>query len=90
MGGSFYLGWLNPRETSLAIWVLKGKGLRIKASFPFTDYCQEDSQMKKNHRRGTCLRDKTIMILVHAIVVNTSLTNDYQYLMYMSINSGKY
>jgi hypothetical protein len=20
MGSSFYLGWLNPRETSLAIW----------------------------------------------------------------------
>jgi hypothetical protein len=20
MGGSFYLGWLNPRETSLVIW----------------------------------------------------------------------
>jgi hypothetical protein len=31
------------------------------------------------------LRDKTTMKLVHAIVVNTSLINDYQYLMYMSI-----
>jgi hypothetical protein len=33
MGGSFYLGWLNPRETSLAIWGFERKrlkGLRLK------------------------------------------------------------
>jgi hypothetical protein len=33
MGGSFYLGWLNPRETSLVIWGVERKrvkGLRLK------------------------------------------------------------
>jgi hypothetical protein len=25
MGGSFYLGWLSPRETSLAIWGFERK-----------------------------------------------------------------
>jgi hypothetical protein len=32
MGGSFYLGWLSPRETSLAIWGFERKrvkGLRL-------------------------------------------------------------
>jgi hypothetical protein len=49
MGSSFYSGWLIPRETSLVIWGFEGKGSRVqgskvKISFPFTDYCQEDSQ----------------------------------------------
>jgi hypothetical protein len=25
MGGSFYLGWLDPRETSLVIWGSEGQ-----------------------------------------------------------------
>jgi hypothetical protein len=46
MGRSFYLGWLIPRETSLVIWGIEGKGSRVqgskvKISFPFTDYCQK-------------------------------------------------
>jgi hypothetical protein len=45
---------------------------RIKVGFPFIDYHPEDSQIKNNHRKGTCLRDKTTMKLVHAIMVNTS------------------
>jgi hypothetical protein len=73
-GGPFYLGWLNPRETSLAIWGFERK--RLKGLIIY--------------RKGTFLRDKTTMTLVHAIVVNTSLINDYQYLMYMSINNSKY
>jgi hypothetical protein len=35
MGGSFYLGWLIPREMSLVIWGVereKIKGLRFKRS----------------------------------------------------------
>jgi hypothetical protein len=28
MGGSFYLGWLIPRETSLAIWGFERKMLK--------------------------------------------------------------
>jgi hypothetical protein len=52
MGSSFYSGWLIPRETSLVIWGSEGKGSRVKASkvkvsFPFTDYCQKDSQRRR-------------------------------------------
>jgi hypothetical protein len=44
MGSSFYLGWLIPREMSLVIWGVEGKGAKVKGSkaksnFPFTDYC---------------------------------------------------
>jgi len=51
MGSSFYLGWLIPRETSLVIWGSEGKGSgckasKVKASFPFTDYCPKDSQRR--------------------------------------------
>jgi hypothetical protein len=50
-GGPFYLGWLSPRETSLAIWGFERKRLKgLRLVFPFTDYRQEDSQMKNNHR----------------------------------------
>jgi hypothetical protein len=67
MGGSFYLGWLSPRETSLAIWGFERKRVKgLRLVFPFTDYRPEDSQMKKNHREGTCLRDKATMKLIHA------------------------
>jgi hypothetical protein len=91
MGGSFYLGWLSPRETSLAIWGFERKRFKgLRLGFPFTDYHQDDSQMKKYHRRSTCLRDKTTITLVHAVVVNTSLIKDYQHSMYISINSSKY
>jgi hypothetical protein len=63
MGSSFYLGWLIPRETSLVIWGSEGKGSRVQGSkveisFPFTDYCQNDSQRKDIPLNGTCLRDK--------------------------------
>jgi hypothetical protein len=63
MGSSFYLGWLIPRETSLVIWGVEGKGSRVqgskvKISFPFTDYCQNDSQREDIPLNGTCLRDK--------------------------------
>jgi hypothetical protein len=73
MGGSFYLGWLNPRETSLAIWGFERQ--RFKGSrqvFPFTDYRQEDSQKKIHHRGGTCLQDKATIKLIYAVVVSTS------------------
>jgi hypothetical protein len=63
MGSSFYLGWLIPRETSLVISVSEGEGSRFKASkvkvsFPFTDYCQNDSQGEVLPLNGTYLRDK--------------------------------
>jgi hypothetical protein len=64
MGSSFYSGWLIPRETSLVIWGSEGEGSRFKASkvkvsFPFTDYCQNDSQKEEDiPLDGTCLRDK--------------------------------
>jgi hypothetical protein len=63
MGSSFYLGWLIPRETSLVIWGFEGKGAKVKGSkakisFPFTDYCQRDSQGEDLPLNGTCLRDK--------------------------------
>jgi hypothetical protein len=91
MGGSFYLGWLNPRETSLAIWGLKGKGLRSLGKFSLSQItAKKIVKMKKYHRISTCLRDKTTITLVYAVVVITSLIKDYQHSMYMSINSSKY
>ena len=46
--------------------------------------------MKNNHREGTCLRDKTTMKLIHAIMVSTSQINDYQsfnvYEHYIAVN----
>jgi hypothetical protein len=78
MGGSFYLGWLIPRETSLVIWGSEGEGSRFKASqvedrLPFTDYCQYDSQKEKDiPLDSTCLRDKTNKARKCAAVVSTS------------------
>jgi hypothetical protein len=78
MGSSFYSGWLIPRETSLVIWGIERKRIKgikaqeVKVDFPFTDYCQEDSQKKVFHRIGTCLRDKATIKLKHATVVSTS------------------
>jgi hypothetical protein len=77
MGSSFYLGWLIPRETSLVIWGVEGKGSRfqgskVKISFPFTDYCQNDSQREDIPLNGTCLRDKANKLKECAAVVSTS------------------
>jgi hypothetical protein len=41
MGGSFYSGWLIPRETSLVIWGIERERIRrirlkrVKVGFPF-------------------------------------------------------
>jgi hypothetical protein len=79
MGGSFYLGWLDPRETSLAIWGFERERFKgSKQVSPFIDY-RQDSQKNIHRREGTCLRDKATIALIHATVVNTSLINDYQY-----------
>jgi hypothetical protein len=72
-GGPFYLGRLGPREMSLAIWGLKGKGSKDKGYFPLSQItAQRDSPIKYNQGEGTCFRDKTTIKLVNAIMVNTS------------------
>jgi hypothetical protein len=64
----------------MAIWGFERQRFKgSKQVSPFTNYRQGDSQKKIHHREGTCLRDKAIITLIHATVVNTSLINDYQY-----------
>jgi hypothetical protein len=70
MGRSFLFRVANPKGDVPGNLGFERK--RIKASFPFTDYRPEDSQMKNNHRKGTFLRDKTTMKLIHAMMINTS------------------
>jgi hypothetical protein len=73
MGRSFLFRVAKPKGDVPGNLGFERKRLKgLKASFPFTDYRPEDSQVKNNHRKGTCLRDKTTMKLVHAIVVNAS------------------
>jgi hypothetical protein len=78
MGGSFYSGWLIPRETSLVIWGVERKrikGLRFKRSklvFLSQITAKEIVKMKVFHRTGTCLRDKATIKLKYATVVSTS------------------
>jgi hypothetical protein len=79
MGRSFLFRVAKPKGDVLDNLGLERKRLKgLKSSFPFTNYCPEDSQMKNNHRKGTCLRDKATMKLVYAMMVNTSWINDYQ------------
>jgi hypothetical protein len=78
MGSSFYLGWLIPRETSLVIWGVEGKGAKVKgskakSSFPFTDYCPNDSQKeKKFHWIAPAYETRQIRLKECAAVVSTS------------------
>jgi hypothetical protein len=77
MGSSFYLGWLIPRETSLVIWGSEGKGSKVKgskakSSFPFTDYCQMDSQREDIPLRNAPVCETSQMKLKRAAVVSTS------------------
>jgi hypothetical protein len=77
MGSSFYLGWLIPRETSLVTWGSEGKGSgckasKVKASFPFTDYCQNDSQKKVIPQRKALVCETSQKKLKRAAVVSTS------------------
>jgi hypothetical protein len=72
MGGSFYLGWLIPRETSLVIWGIERKrikGLRLKGQSRFSLHRllpRKIVKKKINHNRSTCLRDKVTIKLIHA------------------------
>jgi hypothetical protein len=56
MGGSFYSGWLIPREMSLVIWGIerekdqKVKAQKVKVGFPPSQItAKRDSQMKVFH-----------------------------------------
>jgi hypothetical protein len=48
------------------------KGSKAKISFPFTNYCQNDSQRKDIPLNGTSLRDKANKTKKCAAVVSTS------------------
>jgi hypothetical protein len=67
MGGSFYLEWLNPRETSLAIWGFERKRVKDQGKFSLSQITAKMIVKRKiNHRKGTCLRDKATIKLMHA------------------------
>jgi hypothetical protein len=67
MGGSFYSGWLIPRETSLAIWGFERQGLKDQGKFSLSQITAEKIVKRKmNHKKGTCLRDKATRKLIHA------------------------
>jgi hypothetical protein len=72
MGGSFYLGWLIPRETSLAIWGFERQRLKDQGKFSLSQITAEKIVKKINHKIGTCLRDKATIKLECATVVSTS------------------
>jgi hypothetical protein len=73
MGGSFYLGWLIPRETSLTIWGFERQGLKDQGKFSLSQITAKKIVKKKiNHKTGTCLRDKATIKLKCATVVSAS------------------
>jgi hypothetical protein len=73
MGGSFYSGWLIPRETSLEIWGFERQGLKDQGKFSLSQITAEKIVKQKiNHKIGTCLRDKATIKLKCATVVSTS------------------
>jgi hypothetical protein len=79
MGGSFYSGWLIPRETSLVIWGIERKRIKrfkaqkVKVGFSLHRLPpRKIVKMKVFHRIGTCLRDKATIKLKYATMVTTS------------------
>jgi hypothetical protein len=55
----------------------KVKGSKAKSSFPFTDYCQMDSQKKKSPTGRHLFARQNKKELERAAVVSTSQFNDY-------------
>jgi hypothetical protein len=74
MGGSFYLGWLIPRGTSLAIWGFeRQRVLKDQGKFSLSqNTAKKIVKMKVFHIIGTCLQDKATIKLKCATVVSTS------------------